>query len=254
MEKALIIPDCHIPFHDEVAYKTMLKIGKALDPDEIVILGDFVDFYAVTHWKKDPSVLKEFGDVASFVKTEFEEGRKKLRQLRRMFPKAKIVFIEGNHEHRLSRYIMNNAPALYGLVTVENALGIDEYCDVFVPYGRMQRYPVLGTKLIARHEPTAGGKHAARCSLDKSMESMVFGHGHKVDEATKNSGGGRLYRAFEPGWLGNVKAPVFNYVANTPDWSHGVGVVYRLPNSNFFHYTVNIMEGNAVFGGKLIKS
>ena len=53
VKKALIIPDCHIPYEDKRAYDLMLEVAKDVDPDEIVILGDYADFYAVNSHGKD---------------------------------------------------------------------------------------------------------------------------------------------------------------------------------------------------------
>ncbi len=62
LESALIIPDLHAPYHDARAFALMLKVGKALRPKKIVIMGDFMDCYCVSDHDKDPqraTLLKE---------------------------------------------------------------------------------------------------------------------------------------------------------------------------------------------------
>ena len=59
-KKALIIPDCHIPYHDRRSYEIMLEVAKDIDQDygldEIVILGDYADFYAINAHGKDAAM------------------------------------------------------------------------------------------------------------------------------------------------------------------------------------------------------
>ena len=102
---ALVIPDCHIPYHDERAYNLMIQVAQDLGHiDEIVILGDYADFYAINSHGKDP-------DIQHLLEDEVYEVIEKLKQLNKLFPTAKKVFICGNHEYRLDRYIKNRCPA-----------------------------------------------------------------------------------------------------------------------------------------------
>jgi len=176
VRSALIIPDCHIPYEDKRAYDLMLNVAIDLDPDEIVILGDYADFYAINAHGKSPN-------MSHVLQEEITAVVERLIQLKELFPKAKRVFIQGNHCYRLERYIAKNCPDLYGIVDTPSLLELKILGFEYVPYGPTQAYKVLGSKLIARHAPLAGGKHVAQATAEKAMCSVIFGHTHRIQEA-----------------------------------------------------------------------
>lgn len=247
LKKALLIPDCHIPSHDHRDYDLMLKIAKDLNPDEIVILGDYCDFYSVSQYCKDPEKL-------SSLKDEVEICKKYLRQLRQLFPKSNIVYLEGNHEDRFSRYIALQAPALFGSMDVPSILDLANLRIKFVPFTPDQAYKVCGSKLLARHCPLSGGIHAAYQTVAKGLSSFVYGHTHRSDEASIVSMSGKNYRAFCPGWLGDKRDSAFDYVKGHHQWTSGVGIAYILPNMNFTHQLIHFVDHSCVFNGKFYEN
>ena len=245
-KKALIIPDCHIPYHDERAYNVMIEVAKYIDKtyglDEIVILGDYADFYGVNAHGKDASVretlIEEIHDVVM-----------KLRQLQSLFPKAKRVYIEGNHEYRLARYINNRCPDLYGLIDASTLLELKILGFEFVPYGPTQSYNVLGSKLIARHTPLAGGKHVAQNTVEKALSSVIFGHTHRIQEAQVVALDGKNYRGISSGWLGDPTHPVMQYVSGHHQWAQGFSIVTTLPNRTWFNSLIHIINHQCYYDG-----
>ena len=84
----------------------MIKVSKDLVPDEVVILGDYADIYALnSHGGKNPT-------LPTTLIEEIEDVNVGLDQLDDLFPKAKKVFIQGNHEYRFERYIFDKCPQL----------------------------------------------------------------------------------------------------------------------------------------------
>ncbi len=240
-KRALIIPDCHIPYEDKRAYQLMLDVAVDIDPDEVIILGDFADFYGINAHGKDPSISETLQD-------ELFEVRQRLSELKRLFPKAKRVFIEGNHCYRLARYIGRVCPDLYGMVTVESLLELKCYGFKFVPYGPNQQYSVLGSTLIARHEPLAGGMHHAASTARKAMKSVIYGHTHQIQENQVVAIDGENYRAISSGWLGDKYHPVFNYVKNHHQWALGFSVVTSI-GGTWFNQLVHIINYKCVCDG-----
>lgn len=241
MKKALIIPDCHIPYHDERAYNLMLKVAIDIEPDEIVILGDYADFYAINSHGKDP-------DLQHVLMDEVYEVIEKLKELNKLFPKAKKVFIEGNHEYRLGRYIKNKAPDLYGAVSVDKILELKVMGYHFVPYCPNQKYNVLGCGLFARHEPLAGGKHVAQNSAEKAMASMIFGHTHRIQEAQTVTMDGKNIKGISSGWLGDQSHPVMQYVRGHHQWALGFSLVTHYKGT-WFNDLVHIKDYKCVVDG-----
>lgn len=109
--RALVLSDIHIPYHDKTALVTALQWGKDARADTIILNGDIADFFSVSFWEKDPRkrrFAEELKAVQAFMET-----------IRDTFPKARIVFKEGNHEERWQRYMFVKAPELLGIPAFE---------------------------------------------------------------------------------------------------------------------------------------
>jgi hypothetical protein len=129
MKLAVLVPDVHIPNHDIKAWKLFKKVLLSLKKDisEIVFLGDVCDFFSVNSHGSHPQVFNMLID-------EVEIINKELDWFDQNFKRAKKVFIEGNHEHRLERYLLNKAPALFGVTEVKFLLNMNKrpnwkFCD-----------------------------------------------------------------------------------------------------------------------------
>ena len=244
IKTALIIPDCHIPYHDRRAYQLMLDVASEINPDEIVILGDYADFYAINSHGKDPNMTHLLMD-------EVAEVTEELQRIKRKFPDAKKVYIEGNHEYRLARYIKQKCPDLFGAFTVPQLLELPRLDFEFVPYGPTQRYNVLGSSLIARHEPLAGGKHVAQNTAEKAMASVIFGHTHRIQEAQIVTMGGQNYRGISSGWLGDKEHDVMQYVDSHHQWAQGFSVMRLLEDGTWFNQLIHIIDYKCIVDGVL---
>lgn len=248
MQTALIIPDCHVPDENKKAYKLMLKIAKDLKPNEIILLGDFADFFTISSHDKPLGF-----NVVQFLQREVECVNFRLDELDRLFPTAKKVYIEGNHEYRLKRYIMSTAPQVFGLIDCVSLFKLRERPNwTWVPYSPSQCYQVLGSKLRARHEPV--GKNS-NTTATKAMTNIVFAHTHRIESSEVVAIDQKRYRSFSVGWLGNKNAHSMQYVKNHHQWSLGFGIVYVDEKSKLFYAeTIQIMDNiSAVFNGRLYK-
>lgn len=250
-KKALIIPDCHIPYHDRRSYEIMLEVAKDIDQDygldEIVILGDYADFYAINAHGKDAAMSHVLED-------EIGEVIEHLKELKRLFPKAKRVYLEGNHEFRLARYINSRCPDLYGVVDVKSILELNILGFEFVPYSPNQSYNVLGSKLVARHTPLAGGKHVAQNTVEKALSSVIFGHTHRIQEAQVVALDGKNYRGISSGWLGDATHSVMQYVSGHHQWAQGFSVVTTLENGTWFNSLIHIIDHTCYYNGHIYEN
>lgn len=243
----LVIPDCHIPYHDQRAYNLMIEVAKSVkDLNEIVILGDYADFYAINSHGKHP----KFGHV---LMDEIGQVRKELERLATLFPKAKRVFIQGNHEYRLERYVQNMCPDLFGVVDTKSILCLDELGYEFVPYGPNQKYAIAGGKLYARHEPIGGGQHAAASTVNKAGCSVIFGHIHRIQQHRKVFINGEDHLGASVGWLGDKDHEVMSYLKNHAQWQLGCAFVNTLDDGTFFLDTKHIINYTTMHNGKLFK-
>lgn len=246
LKLALIIPDCHIPFEDKKAYDLMVKVAIELQPDEIVILGDYADFYSVMSHQKDPTVF-------SMLKEEIEAVNDRLDDLDFLFPKANKVFIEGNHEYRLERYLLSAAPALFGVTETKTLLNLNRRPRwKFREYGPNQSHQVLSSYLTARHEPLAS---SAKATASKALCSLVYGHIHRIEESHLVGLHGDNHVCFSVGWLGDKrKDKVFGYTKGHAQWQLGFGLAYVDPKSRlFFHQKIHIIDYKCVVNGVMYR-
>lgn len=235
LELALLIPDTHRPYHSVKAYNLMLQVAKYLKPSEIVILGDYADFYSVSSHPKDPR-------IEHMLKAEIEDVNDGLDELDRLFPRSKKVFIEGNHEYRLERYFCDKAPELFGVTDTQHILNLHKRPNwKFVSYGPNQAYKVLGSLLTARHEPLASN---ARLTASKALCSLVYGHIHRLEESHIVGLDGSNHVCFSVGWLGDSrKDRIFDYVKGHHQWQLGFGLVWvNRKTGCFYHNKVHILN------------
>lgn len=247
LKTALIIPDTHAPYHDKKAYNLMIKVAKDIKPHEIVILGDFADFYSVSSYGKDPR-------LPAMLIEEVDTVNKMLDQLDDLFPRARKVYLEGNHEHRLEKYLCDKAPAIFGFVDCKELFKINKRPGwAWIKYEPAQRHKVLGSKLLARHTPLGS---TAKLSATRALSSLVYGHIHTMEEAHIVGLNGESYVAFSVGWLGNTKySSIFNYVQNHHQWPLGFGIIHvDTVTKKFYRNKIHILDNyTCVVGGKIYR-
>ena len=74
VKKVFFVPDTHVPYHDQSAFKIALKAIDRFQPDILVILGDFADFYSVSAHDKSPNRV-------AFLQDEIKEVRQCLAKI-----------------------------------------------------------------------------------------------------------------------------------------------------------------------------
>lgn len=244
MEKILFIPDCHVPYHDVLAYNLMMKVAKDFKPDHIIILGDYADFYAVSAHDKNPTRVSQLDEEISKA-TDMLWGIKDLGA-------KNNVFVSGNHEDRLTRYLMQKAPALYKSITIPNILGIDKMGFQFVPYRSDYQ---LG-KLFVTHDTGKAGYNAHKQALDAYHRSVVIGHTHRFGMIIQGDANGDKHVGAMFGWLGDVNQVDYMHNINAvKDWTLGFGIGYLNPKTGYVYLQpVPIVRYTCVLNGVLYES
>jgi len=242
-----IIMDAHHPFVHRKNYNLMLDVFDDMGLDEIVIIGDFGDFYFCNGHGKDPDIMEQWTP-----KREVAVVRRELEKLNERFPDTRIVFIEGNHEYRLSRYLKNKAPELFGLIDYQELIDPTGVVAEWVPYGPDQIYQLAKgqSKLFARHEPLSGGQFPALNTVKRANTSLVFGHTHASQQAQIRLFDGSHHVGATFGFLGDRDHPAFGYVKARPTWVDGFAVCTTdLKTGDFFLEGVTIVNGHCKANG-----
>lgn len=252
MKTALHIPDCHIPFEDHRAYALMLQVATFIGVDEVIIGGDWLDMYGMSQYKKDHSL----GDMATLYDREIECGNKRADELDKLFPKAKKIYLEGNHEDRMKRSIGEFIPALRNRISVPQELNLAKRGKwSWIPFDQEQRYQVFGSPLWVRHCPPVGGsvENVAR----QAGDCILYGHTHQVGETIfRSKVSGRKIHAINGGWLGDAKGnpKIFNYVQGMTNWTHAFTII-RANAEMFDAHLVKIhSDYSCYFGAKRFKA
>lgn len=247
----LLVPDCHIPWHCKKSFSILLSVAEDINKwaglNEIIIMGDFLDFFWVGLHPKLPGQMS----IKETFKDEIATGCKILGELREKFPKTKITFVEGNHEFRLMRYIVKNCPALWDLeeLTLPHLLKFKEYEVDYVPFGKSQLYSVGGSDLLVRHQPFNGGKHCAASTAHQKSVSLAFGHTHRKQQYTFTDALGKERTCYSLGWLGDRMSPVFDYMDHD-NWAKMFGVAYVEQNTKeWWVDEIDIKRNKALYNG-----
>jgi predicted phosphodiesterase len=243
LKPGLIIPDVHIPYHDERAWRLMLKAARALRPKWIVVLGDFGDFYAVSSFAKDP--LR-----ASQLDVEVAACNEKLDELDSLGAKEKH-FIAGNHCHRLERYLQEKAPELFTMLKVEQLFRLSQRRWTYTPYRDHFR---LGKVYFTHDTGSSTGRTAAYKAMDTYQHSIVTGHTHRLAYVVEGNAVGNSLVSAQFGWLGDVERVDYQHrIKAEKDYALGFGVGYLRDNGFIYLQPVPIVDYSCVVSGQLFR-
>ena len=223
------------------------KVAADLRIDEVILLGDAIDCYTLSSHSKDPGITKSLADEIQMLSLF-------LARIEKTFPKAKLVYIQGNHEDRMERYIEKHCRELYGLVSLEKILGLRNRGWVWVPSGPNQKYRVLGSDLYARHTPISCGQNAASLTLAKAGCNIICGHLHRSALAMNAAMDGKTRMAMLVGCMLRRNHSVYSYVKGINTWNRGFAIVHA-KGKRFYPELVWIQENDTCLAnGKVYKA
>lgn len=204
----LIVPDIQYPYHDDVVLQKILHVARAYQPDQVVQIGDGIDFPTVSQWSKGTA-----GEYADTLQEHIDGYRRDfLVPLREAAPQARIVWIEGNHDLRVREFVRKYAAPLTNLraLEVESLLALQ---DLDIDFERGPLRVATNTLVVHGHE--AGGYCASASAWDTkftkrygSDKNVIFGHTHQPFLITRAFGySGRVSPRFTMN-VGSIMDPV----------------------------------------------
>ena len=120
MERGIVAGDFHFCSEDKRAVALFLKFVKWFKPHFVCLSGDIIDAYAVSSFLQHPNAYIP-------LEQEFAAAKVFLADLRKVAPKAKIIYEVANHEARLDTYILTKAPELFAQYRLAERLSLDEF-------------------------------------------------------------------------------------------------------------------------------
>ncbi|MDE2099170.1 MAG: metallophosphoesterase [Patescibacteria group bacterium] len=241
--KVLICPDTHFPYHSKPEWKTFLKVAEVWRPDKFVFLGDGVDNYCVSRFLKDPRKKLPLEKEVELANREFDKVS--------ALGIEDVTYLEGNHEVRLEKYLINMGGELLGIVDIKKLLKIKERGWNWKPYGH---YHSIG-KLNFVHDVGYAGINASRMSVQKFGGNIIFGHTHQAQTTYTSSLNGDCHVGHTMGWLGDKEYVDYGTrVRIFRETQLGFGIAYVRKNDGIgWSQFVPIIKGTACVEGQFIR-
>lgn len=203
----LVIGDAHVD--DEQDLRRFRHLSNYIikhQPEYIVIIGDFLSLNCLSEWDRNKRMKMEnrrywkeieAGNTALDLLEEqinvYNEAQTKAnKKKRKPLYQPKKVYIEGNHEYRLPRYL-DSDPVFAGVISIEEDLKLVKRGWGIVPY--KEGYIINGVNFT--HIPITGMGKAlanpmvAQKALKLYATSVVFGHTHTLDHAAEHRHGAK---------------------------------------------------------------
>jgi len=216
VKKSLVLSDIHVPFHDKESLILALKHGIDVGCDSIILNGDFCDFFRLSKFRKDVTVIQFKEEIDIVIET--------LRAIREIFGDGAIYFKEGNHEERLESYLQVRAPELLGIAEFSlreilklNDLGI-KYIGEKRPIKIDHLYIIHGHEFVySSYNPV----NPARGYFLRARTICLGAHYHQTSEHTETALDGKVTSVWSTGCLSDLH-PKYMPINK---WNHGFAVV-----------------------------
>lgn len=235
--KVVSISDLHIPYQNQKMVDAFIKLCGDEQPDKIILNGDIVDFYELSSFDKNPQRIFDLQD-------ELDTCKDFLFNLRHACPDSEIIYIIGNHEDRLRRYLWKNATALSSL----KALKFEELLGLSLLNVKLEEvsHTVNGFKYKHGDVVRSHGSYSAKAEFERELASGESGHTHRVGSYCKTTEAG-AYGWFESGCACGLNP---EYINGTPNWQNSFTVRYFDDNAYDTHQ-VFVNKGKFRFNGKV---
>lgn len=282
-ETAVLLPDMQGGFwrdpeteelvetHDPRAIDIARQVVRAVNPKRIVMHGDNWDLPEFSKYRKHPV-------FAQTTQATVNWGFQTMQDLRSDAPGADMDWLEGNHEFRLSAFIIDNAAAAFGLKQANGdwpVMSVPHLChldELRINY--ISGYPANDVwlndnfRIFHGHKVNSRGATASRY-LEEERVSVAYGHIHRREllEKTRHTAkGARTVVAVSFGCLCRIDGAVPSMkggndlfgrpLVHAEDWQQGLGIVHYQPRDDgkFAVEPIAIWEGWAMHRGQEFRS
>lgn len=239
VRKIAVLSDIHIPYHSEEALEVAVHHAIKEGCQDVLINGDLIDCYQLSRYDKDPrktSMLEEMQMVGTF-----------LELIHKTFS-GTIWWKFGNHEERFDSYILNRAPELLGIPTIDLA-------SLVIGESDLPRLNMVGGKTIMKvgklnvihgHEfghAMMAPVNPARGLFLRAKCSSLCGHHHQTSEHHENDLNDTAIACWTVGGLCELN-PGYRPFAFTK-WNHGLAVIDLEEDGSF------TVENRRIINGKV---
>lgn len=218
-----------VPIHDERVIRVAHMLCREYQPEEVINTGDTLDFAGISRFPTDSN------DFQATLGPSFQRVHDMYAQFRSDLPNAKITEVDSNHNTRLKKHFMKNAPEFYGIR--RPGADADEYPMLTYPYfanlGKLGINWVSGygaaeyiygaeygkPPIIFKHGMTsvAGGSTASKESRANPENHVVRGHSHRTETAYRTKRDGTYLASIVMGASCKITGEVPSYYSAVDD-------------------------------------
>lgn len=245
------VGDVHGMRMDRKAVRAFLMDLTILEPEVIVLGGDISD---CDGWLAKHQPVGFVPDTDYSYQEDVRAANWFLDEVQKAAPRARIEYIEGNHEDRVERWIIDqvrsherDARFLHSLIHPKTLLRLDERGISY--YGRHDihvegcpRGWIKHGNMYYTHE-LGKGKNAARSSVGQAAANVTYFHTHRRDVGVRVFPGVGMCAAYNPGCMCTMQ-PVYQN-SNPTDWTQGYQVDF-VSKDNFQPVQVPIWRGDSL--------
>ena len=202
---SILIPDAHREAGQPLHLMTMAgNMIVAKRPDRIVLMGDFSTVDSLSAWdmkkslkmegrryKKDIDSAKQALDALF---TPWINLQQKQRNWKEKIYRPEVIYILGNHEDRVARYVENHAQ-MEGHIDFVADVGLDKGGITVVPYGEIITRGGINFAhcILDAAGKSPAGKYAIQRVAEMCSKPTIIGHLHRHEVAnTKRHGAGLM--------------------------------------------------------------
>lgn len=226
-ETALVINDCHIPFHDPKAIQLALQVAEDAKVHRIFINGDLLDCWELSRYHKQHKLYPQAN-----IKKELAQGRAFLHSLRARFS-GPIHYIFGNHEFRWEAHISAKAQELAGLRGLSLAEQLDcAALNITVVDNGTKENKFRWGKFVIGHfdRVNSHSGYTAKALVDSKGVSGIQGHTHRGGSSFKRLDDRDI--VFYENFCLCDRNPQYT---DHPNWQLGFSLVHKDSESDFFY-------------------
>lgn len=279
-KKCVIVPDAQIGYyrnregnleatHDEKAIQIAIELIKYVKPSAVVCVGDNLDLPEMGKYLTTPAYQQT-------TQAAIDRAALLCAQIRAAAPNAEIVWLAGNHEERMPKYLLTNAAAAYGLrkgnipeswpvLSVPYLCRMNEYGVEYRPGYPASDYWINEKLRVIHGDRVKSSGSTANVYLNNEKTSVIYGHIHRIETAFKTRedfDGPRTIMAASPGCLARIDGAVPSTkggvdldgrpLVRYENWQQGIAVVtYENNRDHKFSYEVMpIYNGWGMYQGK----
>lgn len=243
MEYIVIGSDFHVPFVEDKAFSAFKSMVKDIKPSKLIINGDFMDFYTVSKYSKDP-------ERKVTLAYELLMGKTLLKELRAAVGDAPIVYLEGNHEIRLRQFLSTFAPQLASLphLKIQELLGLSEMGIDYISARSRGAFVQVDNIVVGHFDRVSKNSgQTAKALVDDHMCNIVQAHTHRLGTFYKTTIGGN-YVGVECGCMCETDPDYLD----TANWQQGCVILQRESGETDWQIVeVPIINGKIRFNGNI---